>query len=98
MISIVPRRIHVDVYHAALCDGRKRDPPLDLQLVLAIIRESVRWVTEDYLLDEEWITETQVTMKGNFKKKHVTTTSKCCAFSNGLCNGFQQRQTSTASS
>ena len=28
---------------AALCDGRKRDPPLDLQPFLAIIIESVTW-------------------------------------------------------
>ena len=50
---------------AALCDGRKRDPPLDLQPILATIMESVRWVTEDSLWDHEWITETKVTMKEN---------------------------------
>ena len=48
---------------AALCDGRKRDPPLDLQLVLAIIVESVSWMTEDSV---EWITETKITTKENF--------------------------------
>ena len=31
---------------AALCDGRKCDPPLDLRSILAIIIESVSWVTE----------------------------------------------------
>ena len=41
---------------AVLCDGRNRDPPLDLQLILAIIMESVSWVTEDSLWDHEWIT------------------------------------------
>ena len=50
---------------AALCDGRKRDPPLDLQPFLATIIESVSWVTEDSLWDHDWITETKVTMKEN---------------------------------
>ena len=50
---------------AALCDGRKKDPPLDLQPILATIIESVSWVTEDSLLDHEWITETKVTMREN---------------------------------
>ena len=50
---------------AALCDGCKRDPPLDWQPVLALIIESVSWVTEDFLWDHEWITETKVTMKEN---------------------------------
>ena len=44
--------------NAVVCDGRKRDPPLDLQPILAIIVESVSWVTEDSLWDHEWITET----------------------------------------
>ena len=48
---------------AALCDGRKCDPPLDLRSILAIIIESVSWVTEDFLWDHEWITETKVTVK-----------------------------------
>ena len=50
---------------AVLCDGRKRHQPLDMQTILAIIIESVSWVTEDFLWDHEWITETQVTMKEN---------------------------------
>ena len=50
---------------AVLCDGRTRDPPLDLQPFLAFIMESVSWVTEDFLWDHEWITETKVTMKEN---------------------------------
>ena len=50
---------------AALRDGRKRDPLLDLQLILATIIESVSRVTEDSLWDNEWITETKVTMKEN---------------------------------
>ena len=29
---------------AVSCDGRKRDPPLDMQTILAIIIESVSWV------------------------------------------------------
>ena len=57
---------------AALCDGRKRDPPLDLQPILATIMESVRWVTEDSLWDHEWITETKVTMQ---EKSHSGDTS-----------------------
>ena len=44
---------------AAMCDGRKRNPPLDLQTIQAIIIESVSWVTEDFLWDHEWITETK---------------------------------------
>ena len=50
---------------AALCDGRKRNPPLDVQNILAIIIESVSWVTEDFLWDHEWSTETKVIMKEN---------------------------------
>ena len=50
---------------AALCDGRKKDPPLDLQPTLATIIESVSWVTEDSLWEHEWITETKVTMREN---------------------------------
>ena len=44
---------------AGLCDGRKRNPPLDVQTVFAIITESVSWVTEDFLWDHEWITKTR---------------------------------------
>ena len=50
---------------SVLYDGRKRDPPLVLQPILSIIVESVSWVTEDFLWDHEWITETKVTMKEN---------------------------------
>ena len=50
---------------AALCDGRKRVPPVDVQTILAIIIASASWVTEDFLWDHEWITETKVTMKEN---------------------------------
>ena len=50
---------------AVLCDGRRRDPPLELQPILGIIVESVSWVTEDFLWEEEWITETNVTLKEN---------------------------------
>ena len=50
---------------ALFCDGRKREPPLDLQSILAIIEESVSWVTEDSLCDHEWITETKVATKEN---------------------------------
>ena len=39
---------------AVLCEGRKRDPPLDLQPILAIIVESVSWVT-DLTACGEWI-------------------------------------------
>ena len=72
MGGIVPRRVHVDIHQGCYvrrtqerCDGRKRDPPMDLQLILATIIESVSWVTEDSLCDHEWITETKVTMKDN---------------------------------
>ena len=50
---------------AVSCDGRKRDPPLDSQPILGIIVESVSSVTEDVLWENEWITETKVTMKEN---------------------------------
>ena len=50
---------------AALCDGRKRDPPWNVQTIQAIIIESVSWVIEDFLCDHEEITETKVTMKEN---------------------------------
>ena len=50
---------------AALCDGRKRTPPLDMQTIPAIIIESGSRVTEDFLWDHERITETKVTMKEN---------------------------------
>ena len=53
-------RIHTK---AVLCDGRKRDPPLDLQPLRHY--RSVSWVTEDSLWDHAWITETEVTMKEN---------------------------------
>ena len=42
---------------------RKRHPLLDLQPILAIIMESVSWVTEDSLWNHVWVTETKVTMK-----------------------------------
>ena len=48
---------------AVSCDGRKRDPPQDLQPILGIIVESVCWVTEDLLWEHEWITKTDVTLK-----------------------------------
>ena len=50
---------------AVLCDGRRRDPPLDLQPFLGIIVESVSWVTKEFLWEHEWITETNVTLKEN---------------------------------
>ena len=50
---------------AVSCDGRRRDPPQDLQLVQEIIVESVSSPTEDFLWEHEWITETNVTMKEN---------------------------------
>ena len=45
---------------AVLCDGRRRDPPLELQPILGFIVESVSWATEDFLWEHEWITETNV--------------------------------------
>ena len=51
--------------NAVLCDGRRRDPPLDLQPFLGIIVESVSLVTEDFLWWHEWTTETNVTLKEN---------------------------------
>ena len=66
---VLLRRVHADKHQSTLCDGRKRDPPLDLQPTLAIIVESVNWVTEDTLWDHEWITETKVTMKEIFNLK-----------------------------
>ena len=50
---------------AVLCDGRRRDPPQDLQPKLGIVVESVSCVTEDPLWEHEWITETNVTLTEN---------------------------------
>ena len=50
---------------AVLCDGRGRDPLLDLKPILRIIMEGVSWVTEDILWEHEWITETNVVLKEN---------------------------------
>ena len=44
---------------AVLSNGRRRDPPLDLESILGIIVESVSWVTEGSLWDHEWIAETK---------------------------------------
>ena len=46
---------------AVLCDGR----PWTYQPTLGIIVENVSWVTEDFLWEHEWITETTVTLKEN---------------------------------
>ena len=47
MGGVEPRCEHVDLgFKAVFCDGRGRDPPLDLQPILGIIVESVSWVTE----------------------------------------------------
>ena len=83
---------------AVLFYGRKSDPTLDLQPILAIIVESVSWVPEDSLWDHEWITETKVTMKENLILEAPHCFSTYCAHFNGPCYGFQHRQTSTASS
>ena len=50
---------------AVLCEGRRRDLPQDLQPMLGIIVESVSWVTDDFLWEHEWITDTNVTMEEN---------------------------------
>ena len=50
---------------AVLCDGRGRGPPLDLRQTLKIIMESASWVTEDFLWEHEWVTETNVVLKEN---------------------------------
>ena len=50
---------------AVLCDGRRRDPPLDPNSVLGMIVENVTWVTEGSLWEHEWITDTNVTLKDN---------------------------------
>ena len=57
--------VHVDLHNAEVCDGRRRDPPQDLQPFLGIVVESVSWVTEDFLWKHEWITDTNVTLKEN---------------------------------
>ena len=77
----VPPQVRVDKTKAALCDGRRRNPPLDMQTILADIIESVSWVTEDFLWDHEWITETKVTMKKTSYWRLFTTTSECRALS-----------------
>ena len=35
---------------AVLCDGRKRDPHLDMQPILAILKKSASWVTEEFFV------------------------------------------------
>ena len=50
---------------AVLSDGRRRDPPQDLQPIFGLLVESVSWVTEDFLWEPEWITEIKVTLKEN---------------------------------
>ena len=52
---------------AVLCDGRRRDPPLDLESTLGIIVESVTWVTHRSLWEHEWITDINVILKENEK-------------------------------
>ena len=53
--------------HFLQCDGSNGQGrrTLNFQPILAIIIESVSWLTEDFLWDNEWITETKVTMKEN---------------------------------
>ena len=50
--------------NAVMCDGRGR-PPQDLRQMLRIIMECVRWATEDFLWEHEWITEPNVLWKEN---------------------------------
>ena len=50
---------------AVLCDGRRRDPLLDLESVLGTIVARVSWVAECSLWKHEWITETNVFLKEN---------------------------------
>ena len=63
--GIVPRRVHVDKNQGCSVRWLQKKPALDVQTILAFIIESVSWVTEDFLWDHEWITETKVTMKRN---------------------------------
>ena len=44
---------------AVVCDGRRRDPPLDLEVVHGKNVENVTWVTEGSLWEHEWITDTE---------------------------------------
>ena len=45
--------------------GVGKGPPLDLKPILTIIIKSVSWVTEDFLCENEWVTDTNVVLKGN---------------------------------
>ena len=83
---------------AVLCDGRRRDPPLDLESILGIIVESVNWVTEGSLWEHEWITVTNVTFKENEKLEALDYEIDVPAHCSGDYCGSQHRQTSTASS
>ena len=47
-----------------ICDGQG-PPPEDLRRILAIIIECVRWVCEDALWEQEWVTEPNVLWKEN---------------------------------
>ena len=49
---------------AVMCGGRGR-PPQDLRQMLRIIMECVRWATEDFLWEHEWVTEPSVLWKEN---------------------------------
>ena len=61
--GIVPRRVHVDVHQG--CSVRRTQKRPTLGLPTCTRNLSVSWVTEDFLWDHEWITETRVTMKEN---------------------------------
>ena len=56
---IVPRRVRVDIHQGCSMRWTQKKPTLE-QTILAINTESVGWVTEDFLWDHEWITETKV--------------------------------------
>ena len=62
--GVTIRCAHMDT-KAVLCDARGRSPLLNLRQMIRIIMESVSWVTEDFLWEHEWITETNVALKGN---------------------------------
>ena len=49
---------------AVLCDGHRR-PPQDLRQKHRMIMECVSWVCEDFLWEDEWVTEPDVLWKEN---------------------------------
>ena len=60
--------------------------------------ESVTWVTESYRWEQEWITDTSVTLKENEILEALNYEIDVPVLCSGDCNGSQHRLMSTTSS